>query len=116
MTRAEVFRSVGGFREAFAVNFNDIDYCLRVGRAGLRVVCNPYARLCHYESATKAEYSLAERRAFEEHWAAMEPDDPYYNPNLSRRYHDFRLDVSARPVSVHGRGDPAPTRAPAGGR
>jgi GT2 family glycosyltransferase len=98
MTRTEVFRGLGGFQERFAMNFNDIDYCLRVGRAGLRVVCNPYARLCHYESATKADYSLAERQAFERLWRTAEGNDPYYNPNLSARYHDFRIGELAQPA------------------
>jgi GT2 family glycosyltransferase len=92
MTRTDVFRAVGGFHEEYAVNFNDIDYCLRVGRLGLRVVCNPYARLRHFETATKTAYSLAEREAFAERWVHLDREDPYYNPNLSARYNDFRID------------------------
>src|SRR5262249_19096317 len=29
MTRAEVFSAAGGFDEAFPLNYNDVDYCLR---------------------------------------------------------------------------------------
>jgi O-antigen biosynthesis protein len=91
MTRADVFRELGGFHEDFAVNFNDIDYCLRVRASGRRIVCTPYARLIHYETATKAAYSPAELRRFQQRWAGQAEVDPYYNPNLSTRYHDFRV-------------------------
>ena len=90
MTRAEVFRSAGGFDETFATNFNDIDYCLRVGRLGLRVVCNPFARLVHHETATKTAFSLQELAAFQKRWKDFQ--DPYSNPNLSKRFHDFRIE------------------------
>ncbi|HMF16929.1 MAG TPA: glycosyltransferase family 2 protein [Gemmataceae bacterium] len=90
MTRAEIFRSAGGFDETFAANFNDIDYCLRVGRMGLRAVCNPFARLVHHETATKTAFSPRELASFQNRWRDFQ--DPYMNPNLSKRFHDFRID------------------------
>jgi GT2 family glycosyltransferase len=92
MTRAEIFRELGGFAEKFAFNFNDVDYCLRVARSGRRVVCNPYAQLFHHETATKAEYFPTELHAFRDHWRRQWPRDPYSNPNLSTRFHDFRIE------------------------
>lgn len=92
MTRADVFRELGGFQEGFAVNFNDIDYCLRVRACGRRIVCNPYARLIHYETATKAAYSPTELNDFRKCWTQKAGLDPFYNPNLSIRYHDFRVE------------------------
>ncbi len=92
MTRAEVFRAVGGFAETFAVNFNDIDYCLRVGGRGWRVVCTPHARLVHHETATKAKFFLTEFNAFKDRWAREWPCDPFANPNLSTRFNDFRIE------------------------
>jgi GT2 family glycosyltransferase len=89
MTRRQVFQEVGGFDEAYGTNFNDIDYCLRVRASCRRVVCCPHARLVHYETATKTSYRDAELCAFRQRWASTR--DPYYNPNLSARYHDFRL-------------------------
>src|SRR5439155_785145 len=83
------------FNWAVAVNFNDIDYCLRVGGSGRRVVCNPYARLVHYETATKAAYFHAELNTFRERWGEKGMDDPFYNPNLSTRFHDFRVEPEA---------------------
>ena len=45
MTRRSVFDQVGGFNERLAIDFNDVDYCLRVRRAGYRIVLAPYAEL-----------------------------------------------------------------------
>jgi GT2 family glycosyltransferase len=89
MTRREVFQELGGFDESFATNFNDIDYCLQVRASGRRVVCCPHARLIHYETATKTSYPDTELITFRQRWGRQR--DPYYNPNLSSRYHDFRL-------------------------
>jgi GT2 family glycosyltransferase len=91
MTRADVFREVGGFDEDFGLNFNDIDYCLRVARSGRRIVCTPFARLHHHETATKAEFLPAELEAFKNRWQRGWPVDPFTNPHLSKRFHDFRL-------------------------
>jgi GT2 family glycosyltransferase len=93
MTRADVFRSVGGFDESFGLNFNDIDYCLRVASSGRRVVCTPFARLLHYETATKTEFRPGELEAFKRRWQSGWPADPFYNPNLSKRFHDFRVEA-----------------------
>jgi GT2 family glycosyltransferase len=92
MTRADVFRAVGGFDEDFGLNFNDIDYCLRVARSGRRTVCMPCARLYHHETATKTEFLPAELETFKKRWQHRWPVDPFTNPHLSRRFHDFRLD------------------------
>lgn len=92
MTRTEVFHAVGGFTENFAYYFNDVDYCLKVGHSGRRVVCNPYARLYHYETATKVSVVAGEQDDFKDLWKRRRPSDPFYNPNLSTRFHDFRLE------------------------
>jgi GT2 family glycosyltransferase len=45
---------VGGFDEdAFAVAYNDIDFCLRAASSGFRVILTPFATLIHHESATR---------------------------------------------------------------
>jgi hypothetical protein len=58
-------------------------------------VYTPYAKLYHYESATKTEKDKipdAAEDAFMKHkWARYIADDPYYNPNLARRKEDFSL-------------------------
>jgi GT2 family glycosyltransferase len=91
MTRREVFETVGGFDERFAVDYNDVDYCLRVRRGGWRVAFTPHARLWHHEFATRVRRVTDARRGlFRRRWASEIAADPYYNPNLSRRHVDFR--------------------------
>ena len=53
MVKREAFEAAGGFEESLAVAFNDVDFCLKVRRAGYLVVYNPYAELYHYESKTR---------------------------------------------------------------
>jgi GT2 family glycosyltransferase len=56
LTRTELFRDVGGFDdEHLPVQFNDIDYCLRVSARGKRIVYEPAAVLCHRTSASRGD-------------------------------------------------------------
>ncbi len=65
MSRREVFEELDGFDEAFALEFGDIDYCLRLRHAGYRVVYTPHAELVHHESHTKGtSVSYHDRRTF----------------------------------------------------
>lgn len=83
MTRADVFREVGGFTRSFAVNFNDIDYCLKVRARGYRVVFTPHAELYHYESMSRVRtavgrvVSAADLAQFAEAWPDVTAGDPY---------------------------------------
>jgi GT2 family glycosyltransferase len=93
MSRREVFDQVGGFDETFPIDFNDVDYCLRVRRAGYRIVYTPYARLYHHESASfgARQQDPAGAAEMQRRWADVIARDPYYNPNLTRDFPDFRL-------------------------
>ncbi len=91
MTRADVYRSVGGFNEQFPLNYNDVDYCLRVRERGLRIVYTPYAKLYHHESVSKSGTDEEELASFKAEWADRVPRDPYYNPNLTLQTCDFRI-------------------------
>ena len=95
MTRREVFEEVGGFTEALPVNYNDVDFCLKVIRGGRRVVYTPYAQLHHHESVSKAGVFRHELDAFRERWRHQWQRDLYYNPNLTSRFHDYRIDPDA---------------------
>jgi GT2 family glycosyltransferase len=95
MTRRAVFEEVGGFDERFAVDFNDVDYCLRVRARGYRVVGTPFAKLYHFEGASfgSREHVVnpAEVNALNERWQDVIDQDPYYNPNLTRSALDYSL-------------------------
>src|SRR5579883_176712 len=96
MTRADVFWKVGGFDETqFAVAFNDIDLCLKIGNAGYRVLYTPHALLYHHEAFSKTSKDLVphpqEVEAMRLKWEAIIDADPYYNPNLTRNDEDYSL-------------------------
>jgi GT2 family glycosyltransferase len=100
MVRREVFDQVRGFNEDLAVAFNDVDFCLRLRKAGLRVVWTPYAELCHYESASRGyEIDFEEIAFMRRHWPVELARDPYYNPNLSLTSADFRLAAAPNLIS-----------------
>ncbi len=84
MTRKESFDAVGGLNEDFPLNYNDVDYCLRLRAAGQRVVFTPHAQLIHYESVSRLKGVAPEETAkFEALWLDKFPNDPYFNPNLT---------------------------------
>lgn len=93
MTRREIFEALGGFNERLAIDFNDVDYCLRVRQAGYRIVYTPYAQLYHLESGShggrqQASHEIEEMRRT---WGSVLNEDPYYNPNLTRDFPDHRI-------------------------
>jgi len=106
LMRREVFEQVNGFDEvAFAVDFNDVDLCLRIRRAGHRVVWTPHAELFHHESATRGASWSEEKKArqvrefqrMRERWASWLDNDPAYNPNASLKNLDFAFSIAAEP-------------------
>ncbi len=92
--RREVFEEVGGFDERLAVNFNDVDFCLKVYERGYRVVWTPRAKLIHLESASRGQDPDTARREIEilrRRWGKYIEGDPFYNPNLTVYRTDFSL-------------------------
>jgi GT2 family glycosyltransferase len=93
-TRRALFEQMdGGFDELnLKVAFNDVDYCMKVRKAGYRVVYNPFAVLYHLESKSRGrELSEvqkmrhhAEALAFRARWTDEEMIDPYYNLHFER--------------------------------
>jgi len=100
LVRTSAYDAVGGLDEAFTVAFNDVDFCLRLRERGWRIVWTPYAELYHHESksrgsdeedpAKKARFAKEQARLYEVHGKQNILHDPYYNPNLSLDYEDFR--------------------------
>lgn len=100
MVKRSAFDAVGGLSEELAVAFNDIDFCMKLRRAGYLIVYNPYAELYHYESKSRGLEDTPEKVArfnkeiatFAEKWPEiLENGDPYYNPNLTLDSQDFSL-------------------------
>jgi hypothetical protein len=86
LVRRSVFEEVGGFNEDFAVAFNDVDFCIRLGRAGYRLLNTPHAELTHYESVSRGLSGYHhDYQEFLRQWSdVLRAGDPFYNPNLSR--------------------------------
>jgi O-antigen biosynthesis protein len=83
MTRRDVFEELGGLATVLPVNFNDVDYCLKVHKSGRRIVYDPDLVLYHYESSTReAEVKRWEFEQLVDRWQQVAAVDPYGNPNL----------------------------------
>ncbi|OZG51412.1 DUF4422 domain-containing protein [Pseudoscardovia suis] len=92
MVSRKLYDAVGGYDEDLAVNYNDVDFCLRVQKAGKLVAVCPTAMLRHYESVSrgpetegaKALRFQRERGQFMERWpeAFNVKTAPMANPNL----------------------------------
>lgn len=83
--RRDVFERVGGWDEAFLLTGSDVELGLRIRRAGLRVVCTPFAPVRHLEAATRGPEVPEEdyHTSFWHYQPFLFGGDPYYNPNLS---------------------------------
>jgi GT2 family glycosyltransferase len=92
LTRRADYEQVGGFDEInFPINFNDVDYCLKLRALGKRIVFTPHAQLLHLESASRGQDRGTDRAArFERElrllrarWLHVLIEDPFYSPLLS---------------------------------
>ncbi len=100
MVKASVYREVQGMDEQFQVSYNDVDFCMRIRKAGYLIVWTPYAELYHYESLTRGREDTPEKRArfekeaalFRKRWEKeLAAGDPYYNPSFTLDRSDFSL-------------------------
>ncbi|HEY5052328.1 MAG TPA: glycosyltransferase [Solirubrobacterales bacterium] len=83
MTRRQTFEELGGLATDFPVNYNDVDYCLKLGAAGKRVVYDPDLVMVHFESSSRsANVEEWEMELLKERWLPLTAVDPYFNPNL----------------------------------
>jgi GT2 family glycosyltransferase len=53
LQRKETWRAVGGFCEALPLNFNDVDYCLKIASLGFDIVQANSSLAIHFESLTR---------------------------------------------------------------
>ena len=100
LVRKNIYMQVGGLdEENLAIAFNDVDFCLRVGKLGYRNLWTPYAELYHHESATRGADDTPEKMALfqkeikymQTRWGAVLLTDAAYSPNLACDQWDFSL-------------------------
>jgi GT2 family glycosyltransferase len=83
MTGRDLFNRVGGLSTTFPINYNDIDYCLKLRQEGKRVVYDPDLVMYHFESSSRSsEVEDWEKELLLERWLPVTGVDPYSNPNL----------------------------------
>ncbi|MDQ2632095.1 MAG: glycosyltransferase [Actinomycetota bacterium] len=83
MTRRELFERVGGMTPDFAVNYNDVDYCLKLHELGKRAVYDPDLLMIHFESSSRTkDVEEWEKELLKQRWLPFTAVDPYSNPNL----------------------------------
>jgi GT2 family glycosyltransferase len=96
MMRKALFEQLGGLEAEFALNYNDVDLCLKAHQAGYRNLVTPYAQLSHYGSASRSDRKVRpeERHKLSEKWGEYLQKiggDPYYNPNFATNNPNFEL-------------------------
>lgn len=105
LVRKEIFENVKGLNEKdLTVAFNDVDFCLKVHKAGYRNLWTPFAELYHHESISRGAEDNPEKIArFNKEidymiatWQTNQASDPYYNPNLSLITEDFAITMQSR--------------------
>jgi O-antigen biosynthesis protein len=105
LVKRSVFEEVGGFdEENLAVAFNDVDLCLKIRKAGYRIVYCPYAKLYHHESISRGfentpqKFMRFEREieVMKKRWGKTLETDPYYNPNLTLLTEDYSYSFPPR--------------------
>jgi glycosyltransferase involved in cell wall biosynthesis len=110
VVKKDSFFAVGGLNETdLTVAFNDVDFCLKLFKHGLRNIYTPFAELYHHESATRGyEFDCPIKQArFEREcafmiksWGYMFAHDPAYNPNLTLDASNFALASQPRVAQI----------------
>ena len=93
------WQQLGGLDEdQLAVNYNDVDLCLRAGHLGLSNLYLPQVLALHHESKSRGRPEGAAYRQWRREWSVMErrwgdllQQDPAYHPHLSLEAGDFSL-------------------------
>lgn len=108
LVRKAVFESVGGLNEQhLQVAFNDVDFCLKVGRAGYRNLWTPWAQLYHHESVSRGIDNTPQKKArFEREskflrsawpeYLSNPGQDPHYSPFLTHVGENFSLGLNEK--------------------
>lgn len=82
--RRDVFLEASGFDAASLPDYyGDVDFCLRLGKLGYRILWTPFAELVWHESAQEPSGKTDAARLMRSRWQTQLDNDPAHNPNLS---------------------------------
>lgn len=103
LVRKSAFMHVGGFDEReLSVAFNDVDLCVKLRQAKLKIIFMPDSVAEHRESISRGDdfdqaklaRFMFENEVMRQRYENVLPFDPYYNRNFSREsgvYRELRL-------------------------
>jgi GT2 family glycosyltransferase len=99
MIKTKLFKEVGGFDERLEPVFQDVDLGIKLYDRGYYNVYTPYSELIHYESASRLKKNQVSdsvedekcAKIIKDKWSRYFNNDPFYNPNLSKKHEDFRI-------------------------
>ena len=100
ISRREIYEEVGYMDEKFEVAFNDLDFCLKIRKAGYLIVADPFVELIHYESKSRGYEDTQEKikrfqgeiERFQNKWKdVLENGDPYFNKNFRLDTENYRI-------------------------
>ncbi len=91
LVRRPLWQLLGGMDESFAIALNDVDFCMRAGQSGARILFAADVELYHHESLSlgrhyrgaRAGLEAVEVRKLRESWQSVIAADPFYNPQAS---------------------------------
>lgn len=103
LVRKDVFEEIGGFDEKnLKIAFNDVDLCLKIRKAGYKVVIAPDFVAEHHESISRGLEDSPEKiarfgretKTMQRRWKEDLKRDPFYSPSFSlegKGYFDLSL-------------------------
>jgi GT2 family glycosyltransferase len=103
LVRREAFEAVGGFDERdLTIAFNDIDLCVKMTRAGWKIILMPDVVAEHRESMSRGDdfdsvkiaRFMYENEVMRQRYPDVLPFDPYYSKHFSREggvYRELRI-------------------------
>jgi len=90
MVETKFYKQLNGFDDKnFKIQFNDVDFCLRVKNKGSYIVQDPLVKLFHLESASRKKYDYNEHVNFVEKYPGY--IDNFYNNNFIKDKNDFSI-------------------------
>jgi len=103
MVERTKFDDAGGFDEALPVAFNDVDFCIRLLKAGYYNLCLSHPVLYHHESKTRGPEDTVEKQIrfrgeidlMEARWGELLKNDPFYSPHLTRYREDYSISLAS---------------------
>lgn len=102
----EKFQRVGGFDEQLAVTYNDVELCMRLYMEGYYNCLRNDVILYHHESVSRGDDAqnerkmkrlVRERERLFNRYPKLCSNDPFYNPNLTRKTVNFGLNLMSVP-------------------